>query len=156
MTAPTRYRPTIDGLVDALVAWLPVVLVDLQQQAADGPARAPTVVGYALPPKRAEGEVRPPLVLVTPANGEYGDDSSTVTAILSVQSCSEDADGMRDDTNTIQRICNKLLELRTLGPFHLELPLRWVVYEDQPKPIWAGRITTTWTQPRTMWTGPTE
>lgn len=144
----TRYRPTIDGLVEALVAWLPTVLGELRQTAAAGEPRAPLAVAYNILPPRTPGEQQPPLVVVRPASGEDTEDGSTITVILSVQSFGTDTSGMVDDANTIQRIRNALTDHMTLGPFELQWPVRWVLYEEQPSPIWAGRITTIWSQPR--------
>jgi len=138
---------SINNLVDRLVEWLPGVLVDLRQQAADGTsARAPAPVAYQPPPPRSTNEVRPPCVIVRPVSGD-GDDESTITVQMQVMSYSEDADGMRDDVNTIQRILNALLQEPTLGPFSLVKPVKWLCYEEQPQPIWGARITTVWTQP---------
>lgn len=148
---------TINDLVDRLVEHIGAALAEVRMEPSEGGApRAPALVAGWIPPKRSASEPRPPLVLVRPVRGSDADDGSRVTVQLLFVTHSEDAAGWRDLGNLIQRVRSSLTETRTLGPFHLDLPLEWEIWDDQALPEWSGRILTTWTQPRAEWLGQTE
>jgi len=148
---------TINDLVDRLKAFLEQVLTETRLEPSDGAAARPPhqVVGW-LPPKRSEGEPLPPYLIIRPTQGRDEEDGARVEVQLCLETFSEDAEGWRDLTNVVQRVRSALTATRTLGPFHLELPLQWQLFDEQPLPQWGAILTTTWTQLRTQWLGETE
>ena len=147
---------TINGLVDQLKMFLERVLVELPLEAVAGPRRPPMIVTGWLPPKRSEDEPQPPYLIIRPTKGRDDDDGARIEVQLCLETFSEDADGWQDLTNVVQRVRSALTETRTLGPFHLELPLHWQLFDEQPLPQWGALLTTTWTQPSMEWLGETE
>lgn len=148
---------TINDLVDRLIVFLTAALAEVRLSTSDGDdARPPVLVAGWLPPKRSADEPLPPLLVVRPTQGADEDDGSRVEVQLLLETFSEDTEGWRDLTNVVQRIRSALTAQRTLGPFHLELPLKWQLFDEQPLPQWGAVLTTTWTQPRADWLGQTE
>jgi hypothetical protein len=147
---------TVDDLITRLIAWLPAQLVDLHLESAGGTYGPPVLVYGVLPPKRAPSEPQPPLIIVRPVSGTDTDDGSRIVVRFLVETYSEDQAGLRDQVNVLQRLRSALAGQRTLGPFHLELPMQWQLFDEQPQPIWAAYLTTTWTQPAIEWMGATE
>lgn len=151
MSNPSQTN-TIIGLVDRLDAYLTTVLVDVRLSPPDGSdARPPIMVAGWLPPPRSVDDTQPPFIVIRPAKGSDGDRDSRLMVYLHLQTWAEDVQGWRDLANLIQRIRGALTGTRTLGPFHLELPLDWEIYDEQAQPQWAATITTTWTQPSVDW-----
>jgi len=147
---------TVD-LVRRVVVLLTAAVEDLRLEPADdGADRAPTVVEGWLPPPRAAGAVRPPLVLVRAASGSDDTEGSRTTLIVAVELHSEDDAGWQDAATVMQRCRGALLDVGVLGPHAMELPLNWELADEQPLPQWIGLITTTWLSPRVMRCGATE
>ncbi len=147
-------RPTtINGLVDQLCERLEEILEQIRLESAGSTSGAmdtvPQVVPYDLPPPRGPSAKRPPVIIVRPLRGKDEDDGSRISVRLLLETCTEqveNAAGMRDQANLIQRIKDSLAASRIVGPFMLELPIEWQLFEDQPQPIWAAQLTTTWLQ----------
>ena len=148
---------TINALVDRLRTFLEAVLVETRLEASDGTAPRPPhqVVGW-LPPQRSAGEPLPPYLVIRPTRGRDEEDGARVEVHLCLETFSEDAEGWRDLTNVVQRVRSALTATRTLESFHLELPLQWQLFDEQPLPQWGAILTTTWTQLSTQWLGETE
>lgn len=148
---------TVDDLVRTIGDLVTEVLADLRLLPPDGsPARPPAVVlGWAPPPRDAE-EQQPPLVVIRATEGSDEAGESTATVRLLVETWAEDASGWRDASNVTQRLRTALTGRRTIGPYHMILPLTWRMADDQALPFWVSEITTTWAQPRAAWLGETE
>jgi len=139
---------TINGLVGRLEAFVGPVLAETRLEPSDGTvARPPVLVTGWLPPKRSVGEPLPPLIVIRATGGQDDSDGGTIEVQLLLQTYAEDAEGWQDLGNLIQRLRNALTGSPTLGPFCLQLPLRWQIFDEQPEPQWEAMIFTTWTQP---------
>lgn len=147
---------TNNDLVDRLVAFLVTALAELQLEGSDGSRHVAPIVAGWLGPKRAGGEDDRPVVIVRLSTGETGEDGSRTKVRILFGAYSESTAGWRDLGTMLQRTEIALAAARTLGPFHLELPLSWTIYDEQPLPQWQAEMTTTWTHPGAVWTGPTE
>jgi len=145
---------TINDLVQRLEAFLEETLAETRLEPSDETAARPPhrVTGW-LPPKRSENEPLPPYLIIRPTKGRDEEDGARIEVQLCLETFSENADGWRDLTNVVQRVRGALTAKRTLGPFHLELPLTWQLFDEQPLPQWGAIVTTTWTQPSTQWLG---
>jgi hypothetical protein len=160
MTTP-RYQPTINGLVDALVAFLETELAELKLEAPSGTTpRAAQVFAYSLPPKRADTREKDdhPVIVVRASTGTAPSDGQRTKVKLLFGAFSESTEGWRDLGNMIQRTINLFMEHRTLGPFCHEVdekPPEWLIYDEQPLPQWQAEMATLWSSPVTQWTAPT-
>jgi len=147
---------TLNDLVDRLVVFLGQTLAELRLEGTDGDLHVAPIVAGWLGPKRAGGEDDRPVVVVRLSTGETGEDGCRTKIRILFGSYSESINGWRDLGNMLQRTEIALTETRTIGPYHLELPLSWTIYDEQPLPQWQAEMTTTWTHPGAVWTGPTE
>jgi hypothetical protein len=143
---------TINDLIERLVTLVTSVVEDLRMETADGSAaRAPVVIAGMVGPPRSATEQRPPFIVVRPMNGSDDQDDSRCTVQMILETHGEDATAVWDQCVLIQRLRAALTANRTQGPFHMDLPLTWTIFENQPQPIWAASITTTWIIPQAEW-----
>lgn len=157
--APTTLR----DLHAAIKARLAPVLENFWLLSTKTSNRAPDLVDGWLPPKLAPvagANPQPlnaeqfPFLIVRPRHGadtETGaEQSATATVDLVIGTYSDTDDGFLDVLDVIQAIRLDLGGAPTITgtAFEHTGPLTWEVPEDQPRPQWFGRVSTTWTIPR--------
>ena len=140
---------TINDLVRRLAEHLTTVVAELRLETCDGTAqRPPVLVAGWLPPKRSTDQNDFPFLVVRPATGTDAEDGARVVVKLLFGTFSESVEGWQDLGNVIQRVMTSFDLTRTLGPFCLEKPLTWTIYDEQPLPQWAAEMTTRVNSPK--------
>jgi hypothetical protein len=141
---------TLTECLDAITAYLPEVVANLQLETPKGDIRAPLVFPGWLPPKDPKNPEREEdLPYVLPRLVGHDDTApgdSTARVNILVATYSESPDGWRDLANVIERIRQAFLKKRIVGDkFRLELPIKSTIPDEQPKTYWVGWLETRWT-----------
>lgn len=145
---------TLPDLHKALKGRLQVVADGFPLFETKSASRAPVVLDGLLPPKGTDAE-QFPFLLVQPSSGtdspQAGDQNSTAVVGIVVGTYSDSDDGWIDVLLLIEAIRRDLAEVPTITgtAFEHTGPLTWEIpWEQQARPQWLGRVTTTWTVPR--------
>lgn len=139
---------TIVELVELLATRCEAIVADFRLDSSEiNKANAlikPQVIKYFLPPKKPGSNNAPdlPAVIVRPMDGEDTTEGATVKVLLLFGTFSEADDGIVDAINMLQRTRDNLLAnpylVDALGnkKVRIELPFKWKLYEEQPRPQW--------------------
>lgn len=116
-----------------------------------GEEQAPQVIPGWMPPNYPEA-ARFPFLLVRPQRGR--DDvpgaapTSTATVEIVVGTYSDTDDGWIDALALVDALRLDLAAKPTEGAYEHTGPLTWELPDEQPRPQWLARVTTSWTLPR--------
>lgn len=139
---------TIECL-DAVAEYLPQVIQDFRMELPAGTStRVPQVVKGWLPPKDPKHPDNEDVPYVLPrlvGHDDVDEGVSFARIHIFVGTFSEDIDGWRDIANIIERIRQAFLKNRVIGKkFRLELPMKSVIPDEQPRVHWVGWLETRW------------
>lgn len=118
-----------------------------------GEPRAPEVIDGWLPPRDAEAD-RFPFLILRPRAGtdspQAADENSTVTIDVVIGTYSDTDDGWIDVLLIVDAIRADLGAEPAIDGTAFEQvgPLTWQIPEEQPRPQWFGTVTTVWNIPR--------
>ena len=93
-----------------------------------------------------------PYVVIRVMEGEKlgVDDDTTckIAFVMGVYDEATDNQGYRDIMEIIERIKQHIFTQRSLGPFSVSYPFKWMVHDEEAYPYFFGGIETNWTMPQ--------
>ena len=129
---------TIVDLVDTLANFIDNVVKDYRLPVSSigiQNTKAPQVVKYFLPPKRSNDTPDFPFIIIRPINGIDDLNESTLKMRIIIGAYAEDAQGIINAINIMERIRLKLYECGVLdNRYRLEKPCHYDIPEEQPHP----------------------